>query len=247
MGRTYKTEAVVLRSFRFAEADRVLHLYTLDRGRVGAVAKGVRKTMSRFGARLEPFSHVELLMHQGSGELHTVTGAALAEAHRPTREDPYRLSVGLVGAEAMLRLFVEQERNERAFEALTRFLTVLDALPAGISGRAALDPLALAFQLKLLWLSGYHPQLESCVECGETSELVGYLPSAGGAVCAACAPSEAVELSPEGFRGMRALVASPLADAHALGLGERATRDALAVVVASYEFHGGFRLRTLTA
>jgi len=64
-GRSYKTEAVVLRSIRFGEADRVLHLYTLDRGRVGAVAKGVRKTTSRFGGRLEPLSHVELLLHQG--------------------------------------------------------------------------------------------------------------------------------------------------------------------------------------
>src|SRR6266498_4774662 len=73
-GRTYTTEAVVLRSLRFGEADRVLHLYTLDRGRVGAVAKGVRKTKSRFGARLEPLSHAELLLHQGGGELQTVTG-----------------------------------------------------------------------------------------------------------------------------------------------------------------------------
>ena len=247
MGRTYKTEAVVLRSFRFGEADRVLHLYTLDRGRVGALAKGVRKTMSRFGARLEPFSHVELLLHQGSGELHTVTGASLVDSHRPAREDPYRLSVGLVGAEAMLRLFVEEERNERAFDALTRFLVVLDGIPAGLRGRASLDPLALAFQLKLLWLSGYVPHLQSCVECGGTDELVGYLPRAGGAVCAACAPSETVTLSPEGLRGVAALLWSPLADAHALGLGERAARDTLALVVASYEFHGGFRLRTLTA
>ena len=59
-GRSYKTEAVVLRSIRFGEADRVLHLYTPDRGRIGAVAKGVRKTKSRFGGRLEPLSHVEL-------------------------------------------------------------------------------------------------------------------------------------------------------------------------------------------
>jgi DNA repair protein RecO (recombination protein O) len=247
MGRTYKTEAVVLRSFRFAEADRVLHLYTLDRGRVGAMAKGVRKTKSRFGARLEPFSHVELLLHHGSGELHTVTGASLVDAHRPTREDPYRLSVGLVGAEAMLRLYVEEERNERAFEALTRFLETVDAIPAGSRGRAALDPLALAFQLKLLWLSGYVPHLESCVECGGVDGLVGYLARAGGAVCPACAPDETVFLAPDGFHGMLALIWSPLADAHGLGVGERALRDTLAVVVASYEFHGGFRLRTLTA
>jgi len=247
MGRTYKTEAVVLRSFRFGEADRVLHLYTLDRGRIGAVAKGVRKTKSRFGARLEPFSHAELLLHHGSGELRTITGVSLVDAHRPTREDSYRLSVGLVGAEAMLRLFVEEERNDPAFEALTRFLSVVDAIPGGSKGRAALDPLALAFQLKLLWLSGYVPHLEGCVECGSTAELIGYLPRAGGAVCSACAPAETVFLSPEGFRGIHALLWSPLAEAHGLGLGERAVRDTLAVVVASYEFHGGFRLRTLTA
>ncbi|TML21568.1 MAG: DNA repair protein RecO [Actinobacteria bacterium] len=246
VARSYKTEAVVLRSFRLGEADRVLHLYTLDRGRVGAVAKGVRKTKSRFGARLEPFSHVELLLHQGSGELHTVTGASLVDPHRPAREDRYRLSVGLVGAEAMLRLFVEQEENERAFEAVTRFLDAVDAIPAGLRGRASLDPLALAFQLKLLWLSGYLPHLEACVECGATEELVGYLASAGGAVCVACARAEAVELAPEGFRGVRALLMSPLARARELALGDRAARDALAVIVTSYEFHGGFRLRTLS-
>ena len=247
MGRAVKTEAVVLRSFRFGEADRVLHVYTADHGRIGAIAKGVRKTKSRFGARLEPFSHVELVLHHGSGELHTVTGVSLVDAHRLAREDAYRLSVALVGAEAMLRLFVEEEQNDRAFEALTRFLQAVDAMPSGGSGRAALDPLALAFQLKLLWLSGYVPHLESCVECGGVDGLVGYLASAGGAVCSSCAPDETVFVSPEGFRAMRALIWSPLSDAHELGLGERARRDTLAVVVASYEFHGGFRLRTLTA
>src|SRR6188508_3591837 len=219
MGRTVKTEAVVLRSFRFGEADRVLHVYTEERGRVGAIAKGVRKTKSRFGARLEPFSHVELLLHQGSGELRTVTGVSLVDAHRPAREDPYRLSIALVGAEAMLRLFVEEEQNDRAFEALTRFLEAVDAVPAGERGRAALDPLALAFQLKLLWLSGYAPHLESCVECESVEALVGYLPRAGGAVCPDCAPAETVPLSPEGFRGIHILLRSPLAAARGAGLG----------------------------
>ncbi len=129
-GRGYKTEAVVLRSIRFGEADRVLHLYTLERGRVGAVAKGIRRTKSRFGARLEPLSHAEVMLHQGSGELATVTGASLLRPHSEAREDPYRLAVGLVGLEAMLRLFTEQERNPKAFEALTRFLDALDRLDA---------------------------------------------------------------------------------------------------------------------
>ena len=246
MARSYTTEAVVLRSFRFGEADRVLHLYTLDRGRVGAVAKGVRKTKSRFGGRLEPLSHVELVLHQGSGELHTVTGASLIRSHDRARAEPYRLSAGLIGLEAMLRLYTEQEANERAFLALTRFLDALDETPPR-SSRAGLDPLALSFQLKLLWLSGYLPHLEACVECGVETGLVGFLPAAGGAVCQTDAAPGTISLSPEGLRGIRGLLHAPLADATALALGERATRDALAVITTSYEHHGGFRLRTLSA
>src|SRR5438876_524609 len=111
-GRGYKTEAVVLRSIRFGEADRVLHLYTLERGRVGAVAKGIRRTKSRFGARLEPLSHVQTILHEGRGELQTVTGVDLLRSHRAARADSYRLGVGLVGLEAMLRLLAERSARE---------------------------------------------------------------------------------------------------------------------------------------
>ena len=245
-GRSYTTEAIVLRSFRFGEADRVLHVYTLDRGRVGAVAKGIRRTKSRFGARLEPLSHVEATLHQGRGELHTVTGAELVRPHSAAREHPYRLRVGLVGLEAMLRLFTEQEANPRAFSALARFLDVLDDLPPR-PGRPVLDPLVLAFQLKLLWLSGYLPHLTSCAECGAADvPLVGYSPQAGGAVCAACSPG-AVALSANALGGMEELLRRPLVDAGGAGLSERGAREALAVVTASYEFHGGFRLKTLAS
>src|SRR6266545_3716742 len=233
-GRGYKTEAVVLRSFRFGEADR---------GRVGAVAKGIRRTKSRFGARLEPLSHAELLLHQGSGELATVTGAELVRAHRDAREDPYRLSVGLVGLEAMLRLFIEQERNPRAFAALTRFLDALDATPPSRAEEPALDPLGLSFQLKLLWLSGYLPHLTSCAECGAEGPLVGYSPRAGGAVCERCA-ADSLPLSRGAIRGIEGLLARPLAEAE---IARPAAREALRVITASYEYHGGFRLRTLAA
>jgi DNA repair protein RecO (recombination protein O) len=245
--RTYATEAVVLRSLRLGEADRIVHLYTQDRGRIGAVAKGIRKTKSRFGARLEPLSHVSLQLHQGSGELQTVTGVDLVRAHNGVREDPYRLGVGLIGAEAMLRLFTEQERNDRAFLALTRFLDVLDDVAGAHATRAALDPLALSFQLKLLWLSGYLPHLTSCAECGaDDAPLIGYSPQAGGAVCRACGAGSRA-LSRAGIDGIEALLSEPLAAAHETGLGEWAAQDALAVVTASYEYHGGFRLRTLSA
>jgi DNA repair protein RecO (recombination protein O) len=243
-GRTYTTEAVVLRSFRLGEADRVLHLYTLDRGRIGAVAKGIRKTKSRFGARLEPLSHVDVMLHQGSGELQTVTGVELLDSHRASREDQYRLAVGLVGAEAMLRLFTEQEQNLRAFQALTRFLELLDGSDVRAS-RPAVDPLVLAFQLKLLWLSGYLPHLTSCADCGSTdATLVGYSPRAGGAVCRDCAQG-ALALSTRGIAGIEALLARPLAEAAAAGLGERSARDALALITSAYEYFGNFRLRAL--
>jgi DNA repair protein RecO (recombination protein O) len=246
MARTYKTEAVVLRSFRLGEADRVLHVYTADRGRVGAVAKGVRRTKSRFGGRLEPLSHVELMLHQGSGELQTVTGADLRSSHHEAREDPYRLAVGLIGAEAMLRLFPEQEANERAFTALTRFLELLDEISSRAPVSPTLDPLGLSFQLKLLWVSGYRPHLESCVECGAVEGLVGYLPAAGGAVCRDCGPGS-ISLSEGGVRAIQTLVATPLAHAGDAGLTESFARQALAIVRASYEHQGGFRLRTLSA
>lgn len=247
-GRAYSTEAVVLRSMRLGEADRVLHLYTEAHGRVGAVAKGVRKTMSRFGARLEPLSHVELVLHRGRGELETVTGAQLVHSHREAREDYYRFSVGTIGAEAMLRLFSEEEANERAFTALTRFLDLLDGAPHA-ADRPTLDPLGLAFQLKLLWLAGYLPHVTTCAECGVEGEpLVGYSPRAGGAVCQRCAPAtEALALASDGVAGIEALLARPLADASGLGLSEMARRDTLRVIAASYEYHGGFRLRTLSA
>jgi len=247
-GRTIKTEAVVLRSLRFAEADRILHIYTEARGRLGAIAKGVRRTRSRFGGRLEPLSHVELVLHQGSGELATVTGVDLVRSHARAREDSYRLGVGLVGAEAMLRLFPEQEANPRAFEALTRFLDLLDEVTPSPSELPHLDSLGLAFQLKLLWLAGYLPHLGSCADCGGPGPFAGYSAKAGGVVCRSCADSGgALALSAAGLAGMESLVRRPLAEAGEAGLTERGAREVLSVVTASYEHHGGFRLRTLSA
>ena len=116
------------------------------------------------------------------------------------------------------------------------------------AARPTLDPLGLAFQLKLLWLAGYLPHISACAECGAEGEpLVGYSTRAGGAVCARCAPeTETLALTSDGIASIEALLARPLADAPGLGLSERTQRDALRVVTASYEYHGGFRLRTLS-
>ena len=242
-GRGYKTEAVVLRSIRFGEADRVLHLYTLERGRVGAVAKGIRRTKSRFGARLEPLSHVELMLHQGSGELATVTGASLVRPHSEAREDSYRLAVGLVGLEAMLRLFTEQERNPRAFEALTRFLDVLDGAERAAPGAAARParPLVPAEAALALGVPAAPDELRRVRVGGPARRLL----AAGrrSRVRALREPARS-PLSGEGIAGIEGLLGTPLADAE---ISKRAAREALRVITSSYEYHGGFRLRTVAA
>ena len=247
MARSTTSEAVVLRSFRLGEADRILHLFTEDRGRVGAVAKGVRKTKSRFGARLEPFSHVELVLHQGRGELETVTGASLVRSHDAIRRDPYRLQVGLIGLEAMLRLFTEQEANERAFTALTRFLDALDAAPAagGLPRRARPRSCSRSSSSS----SGSPATRRTSTRAWNADRRSRSSASSrrrGVRHAEGCDPG-GIALSPEGVHGMRVLLRSPLAAAAGAGLNDRARREALAVVTASYEHHGGFRLKTVSA
>jgi DNA repair protein RecO (recombination protein O) len=244
--RTVKTEAVVLRSIRYGEADRILHLFTLERGRVGAIAKGARRTRSRFGGRLEPFSHVELLLHEGRGDLMTVTGADLLRSHDASRTDGYRLAVGHIGLEAVLRLFLEHDASPQAFHALTRCLDLLDEVEATLPAQPAFDPLVVSFQLTLLWLAGYLPHLAGCASCGREGPLVAFSATAGGSVCEACEPA-AVRVSADGFEALRGLLERSLADARRPAASERGLRDCLRVIETSYEFHGGFRLRTLAA
>src|SRR3954452_21965003 len=121
-GRSYTTEAVVLRSIRFGEADCVLHLYTADRGRVGAIAKGVRRTKSRFGGRLEPLFRTNLVLHEGRGELCTVTAAETVAAHPRLRERRDSLERAAQACDAVLRLLDSAEPNQPAYNLLCREL-----------------------------------------------------------------------------------------------------------------------------
>jgi DNA repair protein RecO (recombination protein O) len=244
MGRSYKTEAVVLRSIRYSEADRVLHLFSLDRGRVNAIAKGVRKTGSRFGARLEPLTRSALLLHEGRGELHTISGADIISSHETVRADTYTLAVGLIGAEAVLKLHAEPEPQPRAYQGLCRFLDLLGG-PLDRAPEPTHDGLGLAFQLKLLALAGYLPHLVSCASCGRDEELVGFSPTAGGGVCAGCLGATAgFAVGEDSVAAIEGLLERPLAS---VALAPRAAADALRVVEETYAHHGGFQLRTLHA
>ena len=171
--KTYRDEAVVLRSLRYGEADRILHLQTRHHGRISAITKGVRRTRSRLGGRLEPLSQVQVHLHAGSGEMQTLVNADLIASFDAIRADERRLKVALTGAEAVLRLFPEPEGNERLFDGLVRFLDV-------VSHDEPQEATAIAFVLKLVALAGWAPQVTSCASCGSPGPADRLLDRRGG-------------------------------------------------------------------
>lgn len=229
-----KTEAVVLRSLRYGEADRILHLYTPHRGRVGAIAKGVRRARSRFGGRLEPFFRLHVELHEGRGELFTVTGAHTVDAHPGLRAHAGALDAAARACDAVGRLFETTEPHPGVFHLLCRKLALLDSQP-----QSATRGHALAFRLKLLAAAGLAPQLGSCVSCGDPHHLVGFSGAAGGVVCSACeAGAFALEEDAHGF--MVAVLGSPLAEAP--GAAERALGQVERAVSQMLEHHAHLRL-----
>ena len=173
----YHDRGVVLRTYKLGEADRIVSILTRGRGKVRAVAKGVRKTKSRFGGRLEPVSHVDLLMYEGRGELDIVSQAETVDAFRPLRDDLDRLGRAVSLLEAADQLALEREANVRLYEMLVgalRTLATRDA-PLVVSG----------FLLKALALEGYRPQVEGCVACGTDGPLVSWAMEEGGLRCTA--------------------------------------------------------------
>jgi DNA repair protein RecO (recombination protein O) len=233
--RSFKTEAIVLRSIRFAEADRVLHLYTPDRGRVGAVAKGVRRVGSRMGGRLEPLSRVQLVLHQGRGELCTVSQADTLHAHATLRERRESLERGTQACEAVLRLLDSTEANRPAYNLLCNQLGLLDS-DAAAAGRSQ----ALAFRLKLLLAAGFAPELASCATCGEAEHLGAFSPSAGGVVCAGC-EAGSFPLGEQAHRFLVTALAQPLAEAPQAP--EAALAQADRAIAETLEYHAHVRLR----
>jgi DNA repair protein RecO (recombination protein O) len=234
-----KTQAIVLRSIRYGEADRIVHLYTPHRGRVGAIAKGVRRSRSRFGGRLEPFFRLNLVLHEGRGELLTVTSAETVDGHARLRADAGALDAAARACDALSRLFETNEPHPEVFNLLCNELALLDAEPA----RATLAN-QLAFRLKLLLAAGLAPQLAACASCGARDHLTGFSGAAGGVVCSACeASSFALDASAHEFLTGAlgaSLAAAPDAPERALRQAERAIGDTV-------EHHAGVRLRAAAA
>ena len=218
------TEAIVLRSLRFGEADRILHLYTPNRGRVSAIAKGVRRAKSRFGGRLEPFFRLEAVLYEGRSEILTVTSVQTIAGHASLRENAAALDVAARSCDAVGRLFATDDPHPGVYHLLANLLTLLDADVA-----RATTATALAFRLKLLLAAGFAPHLAACANCGATDHMVGFSGAAGGMVCSAC-EAGAFTLAEEAHEFLVLALGSPLAQApdaspRALAQAERAIRE----------------------
>ena len=239
----------MLRSIRYAEADRVLHLYSREHGRLNAIAKGARRPRSRFGGRLEPFFRLSLVLYKGRGDLATVTAAHTVAAHASLRESGPALGAAARACDSILRLLDASEANPAAYNLLCRYLALLDGdePPSGRSPAvpeldgAAGHATALAFRLKLALAAGFSPELAACARCGEGGEISGFSADAGGVVCPACERG-GFELSPEAHAFMVEALGSPLAAAPA-STG-RALRQAERAVTETLEHHAHVHLRS---
>ena len=170
----YRDQGIVLRTYKLGEADRIVSFMTERHGKVRAVAKGVRKTKSKFGARLEPPTHVALQLYEGR-ELDIVTQAESIDHFRAIREDLDRLTRAVVMLEAVDQLSLEREPNPDLYKMLVGGLRTLAERNS---------PLMVAgFHWKLLALEGFRPVVEQCAVCERTEGLVAFDPDAGGLLC----------------------------------------------------------------
>tara|TARA_B100000700_G_scaffold315043_2_gene402535 strand:+ start:257 stop:970 length:714 start_codon:yes stop_codon:yes gene_type:complete len=229
----YRDDGIVLRTWRLGEADRIVVLLTSDHGKVRGVAKGVRKTRSKFGGRLEPTSHVAVQLHRGRGELDVVTQAETLDRFANLRLDADRFAEASALLEAVDIVSPDREPDQRRYQMLLGALRTLDERPAAL--------IVPAFLLKLLAHEGLAPKLDACVRCGADAQLVAIDPGEGGVLCSDCRQGRAV--SPSAVAVMRAVLGGGLSEALAV-TDQRVCVEVDVVVTTMVEYHLERRLRS---
>ncbi len=230
----YRDAAVVLRTYKLAEADRIVVLMTEHHGKVRAVAKGVRKTMSKFGARLEPMSHVQLLLAHSRTDLEIVSQAESVESLAPLVSDLDHLTNGMAMLEAVDQLALERDPAPHLYHMLVGALRTV----ARRSGPIVVP----AFYWKLLAAEGVTPLLDECARCGEPGPLVALDMDQGGALCRNC--RSGAPLSVEALELMRMVLGGRLNEALSVP-ASAATHEMAAHATRAMEHHIERRLRTV--
>jgi DNA repair protein RecO (recombination protein O) len=239
MSGLYRDEGVVLRTIKLGEADRIVTIFTQGHGKIRAVAKGVRKTTSRFGARLEPASHVALQCYKGR-ELDVVTQVETIESNRAVREGYAMFTHAVPMLEVVDHVTPERDPNPALYRMLTGALRTLG------TRRSAL--VTTAFFWKLLSLEGFQPMLDGCARCGadgDDIELRAFDLADGGMLCESCATLSGRVVSPAALDLLRRLLGGGLNGALAEPPGP-VTREVERLGLASVEFHLERRLRSAT-
>jgi DNA repair protein RecO (recombination protein O) len=230
----YRDVAVVLRTYKLGEADRIVVLMTRSTGKVRSVAKGVRRTGSKFGSRLEPGSHISVQLHEGRGDLDIVTQAETVEPYRRTREDLSRMGRAATLLEAVDQVAQEREPTPRLYEMLVGGLRTIDDRNPPL--------IAAAFFLKLLATEGVAPELVMCVGCGEEDGDLALALDAGGVRCQNCGGGRPI--SDEALAVSRAVLGGGLNAALALPDGN-VTHEVEALATTALEAHLERRLRAV--
>jgi len=235
----YRDEAVVLRTQKLGEADRIVTVLSRRHGRIRAVAKGVRRTTSRFGARLEPFSHVDLQLAEGRS-LHVVTQAeSLGPLATSVGSDYRAYTAGTAMLEAADRL-----AGEDLEPALQHYLLLVAALRALAAPDRDPSLVLDSFLLRSLAVAGYAPSFDACAHCGAPGPHRAFSPASGGMTCPACRPSGAAAPAPETVRLLSALLSADWATA--LTSEPRARRESSRLVGTYLGWHLERGLRSLT-
>ncbi len=233
-GELYRDTGVVLRTYKLRESDRIVVFHTAEHGKVRAVAKGVRKTRSRFGARLEPMSHVRLLLYRGR-ELDIVSQAEAVEPLSPMLSSLDRASQGLAAIEAVDQLSLEREPNEQLYRMLVGVLRTIATTPSTLN--------VAAFYWKLLANEGMRPELDRCVRCGDSDvALVAFDLNEGGMLCRSCRSGQAV--SNDALEVMREILGGRLVAALAREESP-VTHEVSSLATRALEFHIERRLKAV--
>jgi len=234
----FRDEAVVLRTHKLGEADRIITLLTRHHGRVRAVARGVRKTTSRWGSRLEPFTHVDLQLAEGRS-LDVITQAETITPYSVSLGGDYdRYTSGTVMLETAERL--AQEDRE---PALQQFLLLVGGLRAMASGDRAPGQVLDSYLLRSLAIAGYAPSFDHCVRCGDEGPHRWFHPASGGVLCATCRVPGSASPAPETLRALGALLAGDWDTVAATD--DRHLKEASGVVAAYLAWHLERGLRSL--
>ncbi len=241
----YRVRALALRKTKLGEADLIVTLLAEDGCQIRAVAKGARKTKSRFGARLEPYSVADLMLSPGRS-LEIVTEAEMVSGHDGIRSDYDRLRAASVVADFLDKVSVECQAEARIFALATTTLDVMETAPV-----SDLPLLVVAFLVKGMAMHGYRPALTACACCAAATDPADtcFSLSAGGVLCPECAGKDAsvVRVAPDVPVVLNALLGAKLADVGALGIPEDLTHDALVLVKAFVVYHVPARMKALDA